>query len=123
MPVASSNVFKRFLELYLPVSPSDRGSTTEAWLLEAAGLAEPSPALRLALVALASSRVGAVDEDPGLVKESLKLYSEALALLSRFLSSPDSVVDDQAIAASRCLMLFEVVLHIIFSSSNAVGCR
>ena len=64
--------------------------------------------LRLALQALVTSRVGAVDDNPALVQRSVQLYSEAVSLLGRSLCLHGPHVDDQTVAASSCLMMFEV---------------
>ncbi len=108
VPLANRALLGRFLDIYLPTAPHDRGSATEVWLVEACQLDQPAPVLRLALHALAGSRVGAADNSLALVNESQQAYGESLSLLHRILGSSGSVIDDQVLAASRCLMIFEV---------------
>ena len=100
-------LYPRFFEIFFAKSPADRGGNAEAWLTWATGLADPSPVLHLSLQALVTSRVGAVDDNPALVERSVRLYSEAVSLLSRSLSLHSSHLDDQTVAASACLMMFE----------------
>jgi hypothetical protein len=102
------NLLQRFFSIYLPISPSDRGGTTEKWLVWAAEKAKPSQPLHLALRALAVGRVGAVDNNEALVQEGIQLYSEAVGCLGRSLGLSGPDVDNQVVVAALCLMRFEV---------------
>ncbi len=78
------------------------------WLAEACKIADPLPVLRLALHALAASRIADMDKDAVLAGESLVSHGQALKLLRELLSEPQSVFEDQIMAAVRCLMIYEV---------------
>jgi hypothetical protein len=120
MPALDKVLISRFLEIYLPVSGTDRGSSGQlVWLTEACELAEPMPLLRLALTSLAASRVAYVDNNAALGKESLHYYGQALKSLQQLLSSPGSPKSkaiDQVLVACRCLMLFDVSLTFLVSN-------
>ena len=97
-----------FLAIYEPSALENQYGVTIAWLTEACSLRKASPALQVALYALASNRVGFANGDAVLCEGSRQYYGNALRLLNELLGSPASIFDDQALAAVRCLMIYEV---------------
>ena len=97
-----------FLGIYKPSASENQYGVTITWLTEACSLTRASPALQVALYALASNRVAAVNGDAVLCQRSRQHYGKALRLLNELLGSSESIFDDQALAAIRCLMIYEV---------------
>ncbi|MCJ1397250.1 hypothetical protein MMC11_000442 [Xylographa trunciseda] len=97
-----------FLGIYKPSASKNQYGVTITWLTEACSLRKASPALQVALYALASNRVGFANGDAKLCERSRQYYGKALRLLNGLLGSPDSIFDDQALAAVRCLMIYEL---------------
>lgn len=118
VPPHDRDLVQRFLDLYLPVSETDRAAGGPlCWMPVACRLPDPAPVLRLALYTLAASRVAYDDNDEVLGKESLRCYGETLKSLQRILSgpgSPDSKANDQVLTACQCLMIFEVPMNLAF---------
>ena len=105
---ADRQLLEAFMNLYQPSSYTNRNGVTIGWLNEACFLADLCPTLRLSLHALAANRVAAIAGDEGLAATSRECYSNALIKLNELLGSSESVFDDQALAAIRCLMIYEV---------------
>ena len=106
--LADRSLIDAFLSIYQPTAIENRYGATIVWLHEARSLAQPCPALGVDLHALAANRVAARDGDTRLAQRSRHCYSKALQELNKLLSTPESIVNDQTLAAIRCLMIYEV---------------
>lgn len=96
------------MSIYLPSASENRYGATISWLNVACSLTKPCPALEAALYALAANRVSAGNGDVRLAQASRHYYGKALCKLNELLASPESVSNNQALAAVRCLMIYEV---------------
>lgn len=106
-------LLSEFIYSYLPDSSlvphrqfrKDKGS----WLMLVAELPEMTTALETAVLAMSSAKVGRLNDDPVLVKASLKSYVEGLWELQKALWDPKLMYRDETLAACMALWMYEVM--------------
>jgi hypothetical protein len=106
-PVFQSQFFSLFCDVWLPF-PS--AGPTFTWLLTLPHLRLDDPALEAACAALCMARLGQVNGDVRLEKESMKLYGQGLKKLQQALYDPERMYSDETLASAKVLALYEVVL-------------
>jgi Fungal specific transcription factor domain len=79
------------------------------WMLSLPQLLMQTPALQTSISAIAASALGRQYGDPNLIKESLKFYTNGLRELQVSLWNPRVMYNDEVLAATLCLGLYEVM--------------
>jgi hypothetical protein len=74
-----------------------------------AELPEMTPALEAAVLAMSTAKIGRLNNDPVLVKASLKSYVEGLWELQKALWDPKLMYRDETLAACMALWMYEVM--------------
>jgi hypothetical protein len=105
-------IFSNFLSIWpgmgqffeKPSSPETMGS----WLLMLPTLPDITTALEASLLATCTARLGRFNNDPVLVRESLKLYTQGLRELQKALWDPKLMYRDETAAACMLLIFYEV---------------
>ena len=80
-----------------------------SWLMMVTELPELTPALEASIVAMTTAKVGRINNDPVLVKASLKSYTQALWELQKALWDPNLMYSDETLAACLGLWMYEVM--------------
>lgn len=102
-----AQLISRFWDHYNPQQSVQTGCQCK-WLQHTLGLPNPSPALRLALKALAMTRVGWINEDNTLVLNGRVLYSQALQAIQSNLHDERTMWQDETLATGNILAWYEV---------------
>lgn len=102
-----SQLLSTFWEHHIPQQSVQAGCQC-LWLQEALGLPDPSPALRLALKAVAMTRLGWLYRDNTLVLHGRVLYGQALQDTQKALYDERSMWRDETLATGNILALYEV---------------
>jgi hypothetical protein len=91
----------------VPLRPTrkDKGS----WLVLVAELPELTTALETSVLAMSTAKLGRMNNDPGLVKASLKSYVQGLWELQKALWDPSLMYRDETLAACMALWMYEVM--------------
>lgn len=98
-----------FWENYSPAdAPSGRFVKRPIWIYHAINIPQPTAALHQALLALAILRRGRVHDDKVLVVEGQRTYGRALVHLQKAIYDPQVASDEETLAATRALVLYEV---------------
>lgn len=66
-------------------------------------------ALESSSLAISAAALGRLYDDPALVRESLKLYTQGLRELQKALWNPKLVYDDEILAACLALSMYELM--------------
>ena len=80
-----------------------------SWLMLITELPEVPEALEASIIAMTSARIGRLNDDPTLVKASLKSYVQGLWELQKALWDPDLMYRDETLAACMALWIYEVM--------------
>ena len=97
-----------FLDIYFPKDIVARHDSNHMWLQQAAFLPNPGEPLKLALKAVALSRVGWYESDQSLITEGRTTYIAALAAFQQALWSPELAQRDETLAAGRVIATYEL---------------
>ena len=101
-----------FLTLHLPAEMLDKSRPQSAismdWLLQLQDVVIQSPALETSIAAFFAAQVGRNYNDVDLVRQSRSLYVNGLERLQRALSSPQTRLSDETLAACVALSLYEL---------------
>lgn len=79
------------------------------WLLLLPDLPVPTAALETSTLAIATAKLGRLNHDEVLVKESLRLYTKGLRELQLALWNPELMHKDETLAACMVLGMYELV--------------
>ena len=82
---------------------------THKWLYLALEESRKDEILNLALSALAITRLARETDDGAILSEGRKMYTSAIARLSKAVTLPDYILSDAALATTVLLALFEVI--------------
>ena len=80
-----------------------------SWLMMVTELPDLTPALEASIVAMTTAKVGRMNDDPVLVKASLKSYTQGLWELQKALWDPHLMYRDETLAACMSLWMYEVM--------------
>lgn len=83
-------------------------SLGKPWLILIPDLAFPTDALEASSLALATSRLGRSNNDPVLLRESLRLYTLGIRQLQKALWDPTLMYRDETLAACMALAMYEI---------------
>ncbi|KAJ9365595.1 transcriptional regulator family: Fungal Specific TF [Paecilomyces variotii] len=100
-------LFNAYLRSHIP--PSQLQSLGTPWLALIPELASPTEALETSTLALATSKLGRLNNDPILTRESLRLYTSALRQLQKALWDPGLMYRDETLAACMALAMYEMM--------------
>jgi hypothetical protein len=89
--------------------PSRLEKTTGGWLTMLPTIPNFTTALEASILAVCTARLGRVNGDKGLVRESLKFYTQGLWELQKALWSPSLMYREETVAACMALLMYEVV--------------
>ena len=121
LPPSNANVFEAqlisaFWEYYIPSSSSTQAGSPCDWLQQSICLPNPPTALRLALKAVAMTRLGWFHKDDAFVRGGRVIYGNALRELQKALYDERLMWRDETMATCNVLALYEVKnLLLIFS--------
>ncbi|CAD6580282.1 MAG: hypothetical protein ASARMPRED_009410 [Alectoria sarmentosa] len=104
--VCEAQLISTFWEHYIPQQSIQTGYQC-AWLQQTLGLPDPSPALRLALKALAMARLGWIHRDNTLVLNGRVFYGQALQEVQKSLYDERTMWQDETLATGNILALYE----------------
>lgn len=96
-----------FLNNYMPVEylgPSE----DRPWLLLVPSLPSITKALDSAIMALCIAKLGQIKQNPAMVGESLRLYTQGLSEVQKALWNPELMYRDETLAASMTLAMYEL---------------
>jgi hypothetical protein len=79
------------------------------WLVLVPDLPDITPALEASILAVCTARLGRVNSDTVLVRESLKFYTQALWELQKALWNPKLMYRDETLAACMALIIYELL--------------
>jgi hypothetical protein len=106
-------LLNEFIYSYLPdcASMSQRSVRKEeaSWLILVTELPELTTALDTSVLAMCTAKIGRLNNDPVLVKASLKLYVQGLWELQMALWDPKLMYKDETLAACMALWMYEVM--------------
>lgn len=113
LPPSSANVseaqlISAFWECYIPSWSRAQTGSACAWLQHSICLPNPPPALRLALKAVAMTRLGWLHKDDAFVRGGRAIYGNALIELQKALYDKRSMWQDETMATCNVLALYEV---------------
>lgn len=97
-----------FWECYTPSRSMAQAGSPCAWLQQSICIPNPSPVLRLSLRALAMTRLGWLQKDDAFVHDGRVIYGNALRELQKALYDQHSMWQDETMATSNVLALYEV---------------
>lgn len=100
-------LFNAYLRSHIPCSQLQSLGTP--WLALIPELASPTEALETSTLALATSKLGRLNNDPILIRESLRLYTFALRQLQKALWNPGLMYRDETLAACMALAMYEMM--------------
>jgi hypothetical protein len=98
--------FSLFCSQWLPIDNAAVGPSY-SWIEVLPDLRHSDPALRAAITALSTARLGQVNSDAVLKKESLKLYGLGLRRLQDALWDEQRMHSDETLASALILALYE----------------
>ncbi|KAH0837397.1 hypothetical protein FOPE_05043 [Fonsecaea pedrosoi] len=78
-----------------------------AWLYHSLCITTPTTTLRLALLSLAYTRTGRLQNNQVLLTKGQELYCQALRSMQTALYDPQLMRSDDTLAAARCMVLYE----------------
>ena len=114
--VWSDNFLSWFWDNYSPMDGSSNTLVTgPVWLYHAMTVSFPTEALTQALLALSIVRRGRINNDNTLLYEGRNIYSQALRLLQKDLYDLQRVGQEETLAATRVMALYEVFPSVSFS--------
>ncbi|GAE00157.1 hypothetical protein CPC735_047590 [Paecilomyces variotii No. 5] len=107
-PIAyRKQIFNAYLCSHIP--PSQLQSLGTLWTALVPELVSPTEALETSSLALATSKLGRLNDDPVLTRESLRLYTLALRQLQKALWDPALMYKDETLAACMALAMYEIM--------------
>ena len=104
-----AQLISTFWDHYIPRQSVQSGCHCK-WLEQAMDLPNPSPALRLSLMALALSRIGWMYRDDSLVLQGRMMYSQSLQAIQKALYDEETMWQDETLATGNILAWYEVRL-------------
>lgn len=107
VPAYRQQLFDSFMRSWLPLDELDPREDNA--MRQLAQLPNQTPALTTATLAVSLSRIGTVNGDECLAKESLKHYTEGLKELQKALYDPVQMHSDETLAACLLLGIFELL--------------
>ncbi|KIV82293.1 hypothetical protein PV11_04414 [Exophiala sideris] len=84
-----------------------RPASDPAWLHHILNISSPADRLRQALLSLAYTRIGRLNNDPVAVIRGQQVYGQALQAIQQALYDPHWTRHDETLAAARCMVLYE----------------
>jgi hypothetical protein len=84
-------------------------SKGETWLTMLPSLSTFTAALEATILAVSTAKLGRLNGDEALVRESLKFYIQGLWELQKALWNPDLMYKDETVSACMALVMYEVV--------------
>lgn len=104
-------VLAEFIACSLPATYGDpvREEGNRSWLKALPMLSDYTKALEASILAIATAKLGRVNENEVLLRESLKFYVTGLWELQKALWDPKSMYKDDTLAACMALIMYEVV--------------
>ncbi|OAP64262.1 hypothetical protein AYL99_00234 [Fonsecaea erecta] len=96
-----------FWESYSGDSTPHSGRREHLWLYHSINIPFPTTPLRQALLSLAYVRAGRLQHSRNLVLKGQEIYGQALRLMQSALYSPELMLNDEILAAARCMVLYE----------------
>jgi Fungal specific transcription factor domain len=108
VPAYRQMLFDCFFRSYVPVDELGPREATN-WLTSLMALPNLPPCLSTAMLAISLSKVGKVNSDSHLGKESLRQYIRGLRELQAALDNPEHVYTDETLAACLLLGMYELI--------------
>ncbi|KIW40326.1 uncharacterized protein PV06_07533 [Exophiala oligosperma] len=108
-----SNFFERYASP--KSSPDSRYCCHPLWLYHTLRISFPTKLLRQALLALAYTRLGRLNDDHPTITRGQRLYGQALRLMQQAVYDADMMRHEDTLAAARCMLLYE---HFESTSDN-----
>jgi hypothetical protein len=97
-----------FIYSYVPVDQI--GILEEKpWLMLLPDLPTPTKALETSTLAICIAKLGRLNDDPMLVRESLRLYTQGLSELQSALWDPNLMYKDETLGACMALAMYELI--------------
>lgn len=107
-----AQLYSAFMDIYIPQNfrPEEQmfKDSHFGWVTIVASFTDPKPALKHALDAISLVQLGSTLNDHQLLRKSVESYTLGLRSLSRSLSRPGNVYDDEIMAASSVLCQCEI---------------
>ncbi|KIW88528.1 uncharacterized protein Z519_11097 [Cladophialophora bantiana CBS 173.52] len=96
-----------FWEGYSTSSSPYSRTRKPAWLYHSINISTPTTPLRQALLSLAYTRIGRLQNNPTLILKGQKIYGQTLRLMQNALYDQQLMCHDEILAAARCMVLYE----------------
>ncbi|KIW30982.1 uncharacterized protein PV07_02667 [Cladophialophora immunda] len=105
--VNEDQLISSFWEGYSTVSPQYSRTREPAWLYHSINISASITPLRLALLSLAYTRTGRLQNNQTLIRKGQEIYGRVLRLTQNALYDPQLMRHDELLAAARCMVLYE----------------
>ncbi|KAF4633072.1 hypothetical protein G7Y89_g5055 [Cudoniella acicularis] len=126
-------ILEEFLFVYMPppqpsfIPLGKNSHHSGSWLSMIPSLPNITTALEASILAVCTAKLGRINNDSHLVRESLKFYIQGLWELQKALWNPRLMYRDETLAACMALMIYEVIecpdQNIEGWSNHINGCR
>ena len=104
--------FSQFLSTYIPdadLVSLGREADGLTWLLLFPEILAPPKALDTAMLSISIARLGRLNGDQTLIRESMNLYGQGLRELQHALWDPKLMYRDETLAACMALAMYEII--------------
>lgn len=112
--VYREQILGEFMSSYLSARPQALNDTTYGerippnWLTLLSSMPDLTTALEATIIAVCISKLGRINNDLNLVRESLKFYTQGLSELQKALWDPKLMYRDETLVACMLLIIYEV---------------
>lgn len=96
------------IQQFVPLSHLESGGGGP-WLIMLLRMSSPTKALEMSSAAVSTAQIGRASNNPRIIQESLRLYTQGLVELQRALKDPELIYADETLATCMVLLGYETM--------------